>query len=162
MLTQAELKRIWHYDPDTGLFTRLIATAGHKKIGEIANGRSNKNYVQIQIAEKTYKAHRLAWLYMTGDWPKHQVDHINGIRDDNRWCNLRDVKQSVNQQNQRSPHRDNKSGYAGVCWDKSINKWRAQITVNNKKIHLGIFDDVHEAGAYRLRNKRELHPGCTI
>lgn len=162
MLTQAELKRIWSYDPATGLFTRLIKSRNKTQIGDVAKDREQQGYIRIMINSTRYKSHRLAWLYMTGEFSKNQIDHINGVRDDNRWCNLRDVTQSVNMQNQRIARKNNKSGYAGVTFDKNNNKWHTSIRIQNKQIFLGYFDDVHEAGAYRLQKKRELHPGCTV
>lgn len=162
MLTQSQLKRLWHYCPETGLFTRLVKTRYGLEVGSVATVKNDQGYIIITIARKHYRAHRLAHLYMAGEWPKHQIDHEFGICDDNRWCNLRDVTQSVNMQNQRNPHRDNKSGYQGVCWSKEKFKWMARISVNNKDIFLGYFDCKHQAGAYRLQKKRELHEGCTI
>jgi hypothetical protein len=162
MLTQPELKNSLHYDSETGLFTQLLRTSKRIKINNIAGGKNKIGYILICIKYKRYLAHRLAWLYMTGVWPKHNIDHINGIRDDNRWCNLRDVTQSVNMQNQHRLLKNNTSGYAGVVWNKEKNKWGAQIMVNYKNIHLGYFDDKDEAGVYRLQKKRALHEGCTI
>lgn len=161
MLTQIELKRIFNYDPKTGLFTRLVATNNSVKVGDVANSHSH-GYIAIQIVGKNYRVHRLAWLYMTGDFPKQEIDHINGVRNDNRWNNLRDVTPSVNKQNQRKPRIDNTSGYAGVGWRKDIGKWYVQIRVNKKKIHLGLFTDKEKAAAHYLQKKRELHEGCTL
>jgi AP2 domain len=154
MLTQAELKRIWHYDPDTGLFTRLIKTNKTQPIGDVANCHDKDGYIVIGVDKKA--------LYMTGEWPKGQIDHKFGIRDDNRWSELRDATPSINQQNRRVLDKRNKSGYQGVSWDKRSNKWRAYIAVNNKLIHLGHFDNVHEAGAYRLQKKKEIHTSCPL
>lgn len=162
MLTQKELKRIWNYCPTTGLFTRLVATSPNTKVGDIANHRQSSGYIQIMVNNKPYLAHRLAWLYMTGEWPKGDIDHKFGIRDDNRWSELRDVTRSINLQNQRRLRIDNKSGYAGVYLRKEKNKWGACININGKNVHLGVFESAYEAGAYRLQKKRELHEGCTI
>ena len=162
MLTQTELKRIWHYDPDAGFFTRLVAFANQTKIGDIANAHDGHGYILIGIAGKRYKAHRLAFLYMTGSFPANDVDHINGIRDDNRWVNLRDATQTINSQNLRKPRENNKSGYLGVFWHKASGKWGAAITINSKGIHLGLFTVKEEAAARYLEKKRELHLGCTI
>lgn len=165
MISQAELKRIWHYDPLTGLFTRLALSNRSRpdiRIGDIANCHNFDGYILIGINKKLYKSHRLAHLYMTGIWPANQIDHINGVRDDNRWCNLRDVEPYINSQNQRKPQKNNTSGYVGVSWNKAKKKWHASIRLNCKTIHLGDFDDVHKAAAYYLQKKRELHLGCTI
>lgn len=162
MLTQTELKRLWDYNPDTGFFTRLVSTNGRVKVGDVPDFVHHDGYIQIQISGKKYVAHRLAWLYMTGNFPNEQTDHLNGIRHDNRWVNLRDVTNSINQQNQRRPHLNNKSGYLGVSLCSYSGKWRAHIKLNGKSFHLGTFDDVHEAAECYLSKKREIHEGCTI
>ena len=162
MLTQDELKRIFHYEPATGLFTRLAKTGTRVNIGDIAQSHNGEGYIQIGINKLYYRAHRLAFLYVTGKWPDIQCDHINGIRDDNRWDNLRQATEAINAQNTHGLRADNTSGYAGVTWDKQKRKWDAQIKLNSKTIHLGLFDCKHQAGAYRLHKKRELHPGCTV
>ena len=161
MLTQTELKRLWDYSPDTGIFTRLVAV-GATKIGDVADFLRPDGYVQIQISKKKYLGHRLAWLYMTGNFPNEQTDHLNGIRHDNRWVNLRDVTNSINQQNQRNPHSNNKSGYLGVSLCSYSGKWRVHIKLNGKTIYLGVFNDIHEAAERYLSKKRELHEGCMI
>ena len=162
MLTQTELKRLWDYNPSTGIFTRLVRTSKRVKVGDVADFLRHDGYIQIQISRKKYLAHRLAWLYMIGNFPNEQTDHLNGIRNDNRWVNLRDVTNSINQQNQRRPHSNNKSGYLGVSLCSYSGKWRVQITLNNKLIHLGYFNDKHEASERYLSKKREIHEGCTI
>ena len=162
MLTQSELKRIWGYNPITGIFTRLVRTNGRVNVGDVADFLRSDGYVQLQILRKKYLCHRLAWLYMTGNFPNDATDHLNGIRHDNRWVNLRDATNSINQQNQRRPKSNNKSGYLGVSWHTRAGKWRATIRLNGKSFHLGIFDDVHEAAERYLQKKRELHEGCTI
>lgn len=139
MLTQEYLKSEFHYDPETGLFTRLIARNKYK-IGEVAGTIDNKGYVRINIAGKYYRAHRLAFLYMTGEWPKNQGDHKNRIRNDNRWENLRDADRAQQQYNRIMK---NKTGYKGV---QLINGWYiARIKVNKTRIHLGTFNTVEEA-----------------
>ena len=89
-------------------------------------------------------AHRVAWAIAHGEWPRGQIDHINGNRQDNRISNLRVVTAAENQKNQRIP-KSNTSGVAGVCWDKSRGKWRAKITVNRKNIALGCFPSFDDA-----------------
>ncbi len=81
--------------------------------------------------------HRLAWLYMYGEWPVGDIDHINGIRDDNRLINLRSVSRQENLRNRRTG-RNNTSGVMGVNWDKSLGKWRSSIGIGGKTKHLGV------------------------
>ena len=99
---------------------------------------------------------------MYGTWPENQIDHINGVRHDNRIDNLRDVLQSTNAQNQRKPSATNKCGFLGVNFHKCSNRWIAQIHVQGKKKHLGLFDTPKEAHEAYVTAKRELHEGCTI
>jgi len=148
ILTQKQLKEILRYDPDTGIFTWLVRTANCVKIGEAAGGLNPAGYSGIRLKGRDYLAHRLAWLYMTDEWPKDQIDHINHIKDDNRIENLREVTHKENGRN-RSMQKNNVSGCCGVCWYKPYNKWAAQIKVNGKQINLGCFDDLNNAIAAR-------------
>jgi len=142
MLNQETLKTILHYDPKTGIFTRLISSRSVNK-GETAGSSNGQGYLRVMLLGKRYCVHRLAFLYMIGKMPD-QVDHINHIRNDNRWGNL---KASNNQENQRncSKQKNNSSGHVGVHWNKQNSKWRAIIGVNYKHIHLGYFSKLSEA-----------------
>ena len=154
-MTQQELKELLHYDQDTGIFTWLISR------GNIKNGKKINNsafyYTNIKINKKSYRAHRLAWLYVYGFMPTNQIDHINGNKSDNRICNLREV---TNQQNQfNSPVRkDNKSGIKGVHWHKKQSKWVANLHINGKQKQLGSFDNLEEAEKV-ISEARKLHHG---
>lgn len=161
-LTLDRLKEVLSYDETSGLFTWIKPLSKKTIIGTVAKSSTHK-YVQIQIDKIQYFGHRLAWFYVFGEWPKFQIDHINGIRSDNRIVNLRDVEGYVNQQNQRRPQSDNKtSKYIGVSFHKCTNKWRAIITTNNKQMEIGRFDSEIEAyNAYVLK-KRQVHIGCTL
>jgi len=158
MLTQSELKELLNYNPETGVFTwvKKIRTVS---AGDIAGGiMGDQKYVRISINGKKYLGHRLAWLYMTGEWPKHQVDHINHVRSDNRWINLREATNQENQKN-ASKRKDNKSGLTGVHWVKKECKWIAIIQVNKKPKCLGLHEDKFEAFCARLsaNNKYGFH-----
>lgn len=145
-LTCEELRRIILYDPQTGSFTWKVAAARRVKVGGPAGGKSGR-YVCIRIHGRLYRAHRLAWLYVTGQWPKDQVDHINGVEDDNRFLNLREATNTENQRN-RKKKKDNTSGFKGVCFVKSKRLWMASIVVQRKSINLGYFrapEDAHRA-----------------
>lgn len=108
---------------------------------------------------KMLKAHRVAWLLHYGDWPSGHIDHINGVRSDNRLINLRDVTRSENQRNIRRS-RANKSGVVGVCWEGRKSKWLSRISVSGKTLHLGLFDDFQAAVDARkaAELKYEYHP----
>lgn len=160
-LTAELLRELLHYDPETGVFTRL-AGKGRWKPGTVAGTRHADGYLQINLHGKIYKGHRLAWLHFYGCWPQHEIDHINGDNSDNRICNLRDVTSEVNKHNQRRGHSGSSSELLGVSWSAARNKWLASIIVRRKFMHLGYFSKEEEAHAAYLSAKRELHEGCTI
>lgn len=152
-LTAQRLRSLFHYDAETGVFTRAVATGnrGCNKAGEVAGGMSGGGYCVIGVDGQKYMAHRLAWLYVHGCWPVHQIDHINGVRHDNRLCNLRDVPQAINVRNLRAAKSNNAtSKYLGVSFDKFKRKWKACISVNGKQLQLGRFCTEQQArDAYR-------------
>lgn len=163
MLTQQKLKEYVRYDPETGIFTWVFSKNAHYPIvlGNRADTIS-KGYCRVGIKRVRYAAHRLAWLYMTGEWPKNMVDHINGNPLDNRFCNLRDVTASVNLQNQRKASPRNKLGFLGVSFNKKSRKYDAFICTNYQKKWLGNYLTPEEAHRAYLTAKRVLHVGCTI
>ena len=163
MLTQERLKELLHYDPETGLFTRL-KSLGKSKVGNIAGCLNPEGYIQIKINYVLYRAHRLAFLYMTGKLPYDDVDHINGIRHDNKWSNLRECDNSQNMHNRKKAHKNNKSsGLLGVSSSSNGNgTFRATIWLNNKHKQLGTFKTKEEAHERYLEAKRELHEFNTL
>lgn len=163
MLNQEQLKSMLHYNPDTGIFTWVVNRTGRIKAGDIAGSKNKSNgYINISIYGVLYKAHRLAYLYMTGEFPSVDVDHKYGIRDDNRWSEIRSASRSDNTQNLRTPPKHNTTGYIGTSFYKRYNKFCAHIRVNNKLISLGYFDTVEEAHSVYIQAKRNLHKFCTI
>lgn len=145
-LTQERLKEILTYDPDTGIFTWKISPAASVKIGATAGSLSSPRYCQIRIEGYAYLAHRLVWLYIHGSFPPAQIDHINGIKKDNRLVNLRLATGRENQANIGITTR-NSSGFKGVCWKKQAQKWYAYGSENGKPRHLGRFDTAEAASA---------------
>lgn len=157
MITQDELKALLHYDQNTGVFTNLTRRSNHINIGAVAGSvwtpkGANTSYLQISINSKMYYAHRLAWLYVYGEWPENHIDHIDGCGTNNAISNLRDVSQSVNHRNALT-RSNNTSGHSGVNFNKG--KWRAYIKINAKQIHLGYFTTFEEAIAARLAASKE-------
>lgn len=144
MLTQQELKLNLSFNPETGIFTWLVANNGRVKVGMIAGSLSSTGYLYIMIDRKNYKSHRLAWLYMTGEWPKKMIDHIDGEKSNNRIVNLRDCNQSQNMQNMRAS-KINASGYKGVSWHNATSKWRSRAKLKRKQYHLGLFEHAEDA-----------------
>ena len=155
-LTQERLQELLHYDPETGIFTNL-KSRGRVKIGSVAGSKNPNGYIYIAIDSKKYRAHRLAWLYVHGNFPEKCLDHINEVKDDNRIVNLRLATNLENHQNQSSPRTNNTSGFNGVGWHKFSGKWLARIMANGKHKHLGYFDTAEEASAVYLAAKRKLH-----
>lgn len=162
-LTAQKLHELLHYDPQTGAFTWAKGRPG------CGNGKSagsfdrSDGYWRIRCDGTTYKAHRLAWLYMTGEWPLQQVDHMDGNRANNRFANLRQVSHSANQQNQRGAPVSNKScGLLGVTLHKPTGKWYSQIRFDGKRKHLGSFATAELAHAAYCEAKRVHHEGCLI
>ena len=147
-LTAEQLRSILDYDPETGIFTWKVRTSTSVKVGDVAGCLGGGGYLLIQLQSRKYKAHRLAWLYMCGSWPKDQIDHINRDRADNRISNLREVSHKQNHQNRSKPS-NNTSGHSGVSWYRRDSKWQATITHNYKDIHLGCFATIEEAIAAR-------------
>jgi hypothetical protein len=148
------LKEILDYCPETGVFTWKVYKGSKTKIGDSAGGHDKYGYKRIKINDKKYGAHRLAWLYIYKKWPDNFIDHINGIKDDNRICNLRDVTRSENMQNLKKPQGKNK--YLGVY--KKRNKWQAKIEIEGKKIHIGMFSNEEDAHQAYISAKKIHHP----
>ena len=158
ILTQAKIKELLHYDQDTGEFTWIVKRSGARKCRQAGN-ISNRGYRMIGINGTLYSAARLAFLYMTGDFPDNQVDHVSHVREDNRWSNLREATQQENSHN-LPKFTTNTSGYTGVSWHKRINRWISRIRVDGNDIHLGNFTKLHDAIEARKQAnvKYEFHP----
>ncbi len=160
--SHADLLKVLNYDKETGSFKWLIYRNYKVGRGSFAGNEPTivAPYIKILIDGMPHKAHRLAWFFVYGEWPKGQIDHINGNKGDNRICNLRDVSKQTNSENMRRARADSKTGMQGVqVWH---HKWRARITINGKKRHLGLFKTADEAHAVYVAAKRSLHAGCTL
>jgi hypothetical protein len=140
-----ELKELLDYNPDTGIFTNKITRNSRAVKGMQAGSSCATNIYRILTINKVkYLEHRLAWFYIHGTWPENQIDHINGIKNDNRKCNLREATASQNHANIKM-----KKGYTKVG-----NKYRARIEVNKEQIHLGYFNTKEEAiSVYKKAHK---------
>lgn len=138
------------YDPATGLLTWRIAASQRTKVGDVAGTVGKRGYRAVQVRGRLLQAHRIAWFLSTGAWPGGQIDHKNGLRDDNRLANLRLATQA--QQTVNSKIRaDNTSGHRGVSWNIGVNKWVARAVIDGKRKHLGCFANKQDAiAAYEL------------
>ena len=150
-LTQERLKELLEYNPETGAFVWRFAR-GPRGAGAIAGSVGNRGYLVIRIDFKIYLAHRLAFLYMTGRWPTADTGHINCIRNDNRWTNLREATRGQNNAN-RGLTKQNKSGFKGVSWNSQNKKWVAHIL----HTYIGSFDDPREAHSAYCEAAMKLH-----
>lgn len=138
-MTQDELKELVSYDAETGVFKRLKQTSPRIKVGQSAGWKDAYGYLSICLHGKKWKAHRLAWLFVYGQFPKKEIDHINGIKDDNRICNLRDVDRLTNELN-KGIQSNNTSGFKGVSLQKQSGKWEAYVCRAGKKKSLGVYE----------------------
>lgn len=136
-LTSEQLKQVLTYDPVTGVFIR-------NSTNNVAGKNRKRGYIEIEVHKKWYRAHRLAWLYVYGEWPVQDIDHADRNKENNAISNLRYLTPSQQCQNTNmSPL--NTSGYRGVHLDNNSGKWRARIRVNNVKYNLGSYDTPEEA-----------------
>ena len=137
-MTPDELKSLLKYDPETGDFV-WACSLGRCAAGNKAGHRHKAGYRIIRINGKSHMAHRLAWVYMTGKMPEDEIDHINGDKSDNRFCNLREATRCQNSRN-RAVMRNNKTGRKNVCFVTSRGKYKAQIKYAGKIKFLGYYD----------------------
>lgn len=159
MLTQTRLKELLHYDPESGSFTRKARSAVRcrGKVGDVLGSINSRGYLTISVDNKKYQAHRLAWLLTHGEFPPDQIDHINGIKTDNRIANLRPATRQENGQNSKK-RKDNTSGFKGASFDKQRGKWKAVISVPLLgERSLGYFDTPEAAAAMYAGAARLFH-----
>jgi hypothetical protein len=150
MITQQRLREIYEYNPETGQFIyKTQSRMGPKVVGKIAGSERN-GYIRLRVDGKNYSAHRLAWLYVYGEHPEGEIDHINRVRSDNRICNLRVVNRSANKLN-CGGYANNTSGVKGVSIDRRRGTWRAQY----RSVMIGTFYSKEEAMIARFRAENQ-------
>ena len=144
------LRELFRYDPSTGVFLN--------RKGRVMGSTHSGGYLVSWIDGKLYFNHRLAFLYMHGEFPTQGVDHINGNKTDNRIENLRVATKIENGQNRKWPSKANTSGYLGVSFHKQRKKWSARITADNAYKSLGLFDTKEAAHEAYIQAKKIFHP----
>jgi hypothetical protein len=150
MLTAARLRELVIYDPESGRFTWRVSRVACRA-GDECGRISRHGYREICVDYKLHRACRLAVLYMTGSWPAECVDHINRVRSDDRWANLRECTKKQNGGNVPA-----RNGIKGVSWDKTRGKWLVQARLGGVRKNLGRYDDPEEAAAvFRAAMERE-------
>lgn len=152
-ITRERVLELLDYDPETGDFTWKIWPGGRIRKGAIAGSINSNGYRQIRVHPGRHMAHRLAWLVMTGKWPVEEIDHINGVRADNRWANLREATRSQNCANCIPPRRRNPDLPKGVRPAQRSPRWRVAV----RGVYLGVFDTIEEAHEAYCREARNIY-----
>lgn len=155
-VTAEQLKQLLHYDAPTGVFRWRVSRKNESILPwSVAGSLDGRGYVQIRICGRRQKAHRLAWLYMTGEDPADEVDHVDGVRSNNAWFNLRPASHKQNAENIKLRN-DNTSGFRGVCFDKRRGQWMSKVEHHRKQYNLGYFDTAEQAADAARAKRAEL------
>jgi hypothetical protein len=155
-LTQDELKRLLSYDLNTGNFTWNISKKGINLDKSAGSIHANDGYCRIRIDGVPYSAHRLAWLYVHGSWPKVVIDHIDGDRSNNRLSNLREATLRQNQFN-RKVKCTSSTGVKGVSLDRRGKRFQVQIKIEGVKKFIGYFNTISEGAAAYNAIAKTIH-----
>lgn len=159
VVTQSRLKELLRYDKTTGDFYWINSMRGIKEGAKAGHLNNSSGYIIVCVDKRSYRAHRLVWLYHYGEWPPDCLDHHNHNRSDNRLENLNPVAKADNQKN-LSRNKKNTSGVTGVHYYKAYGKWSAGIVVNKKKHFLGYFDSIEDAA--KARKEAEVKFGFSV
>jgi len=156
-LSADQLRTLLAYDPESGVFTRRVRTSNRIKVGDkVGCYREVDGYLCARVGNRLHLMHRLAWLYVYGEWPSRNIDHINGIGTDNRIANLREANHEENAQN-IAAHKDNRTGLLGVTWSEAAGGFLARIHSAGITHRLGIFSTAEEAHQAYCAAKKKIH-----
>lgn len=159
MLTYEKVREFFDYNPETGVLTWRKSKGSTARAGNEVGSHNPEGYMKTIFDGKHYPVHRIIWLWVYGDWPKYQINHINVVPDDNRLCNLEDVPLRENCRKKKC-HKEGK--LAGVRKSKKAGRFFARIVINKKKVTLGTFDSEEEAYSAYLNACREIEEGVPI
>lgn len=159
MISHKELKEILDYDPKSGVFRWKKRISVKSEIGKIAGYNPEFGYCQIRIFTKLYSSHSLAWLYVTGEWQKGEIDHKNRNPSDNSFSNLRDVSRSENNSN-HNRRVDNSTGFRGVSYSQRDKTFHAYINKNGARTNIGYFKTAEEAALAYDSKAIEFYGEC--
>jgi len=160
-LTVHELKKNLTYDPLTGNFIRNKSNHPKIKIGDIAGCQIKSGYILVTVNSVQYLAHRLAWLYQTGNWPQEEIDHANGIKCDNRFSNLRESTRHQNMKNIKN-YSTSSSGIKNVVFNKRSNKFVVAMRSDGKRYHVGYFKKISDAKKAAIDFRKKLHKEFSV
>lgn len=155
-LTADQARQHFMVDEETGQLIRTKTVASNAVIGSVAGSLDKLGYLRVHVLGKKYSVHRIVWLVVRGEFPNGDIDHINGVKTDNRICNLREVSKMENQRN-KALGKNNRSGFIGVSFSKRDNMWNAQIVIRKKAIHIGTFKTPDEANTARLEFSKKFN-----
>lgn len=156
-ITLERLKEVLSYNAETGVFTWRLNLSNRQRRDAVAGCICKQSgYRLIGIEGKVYKASRLAWFMVHGEWPSDTIDHVNTVRDDDRLQNLRLATRAENQRN-RTRQKNNTSGFKGVHWHPQSGMWRARIVLGGKHTCLGLFKSLLDAAASYQSAAEKLH-----
>jgi hypothetical protein len=156
LIAHDRLVELLDYDSNAGVFVRRINVNGSRPKGSPVGNMAGRGYLTVMLDGRAYYLHRLAWFYTKKEWPKHQIDHINQDKIDNRICNLREATPAQNMQN-IGAYASNTSGVPGVWWNKQKNKWAGGVRIGGKRHNIGLFSSKEAAFAAYLELKARLH-----
>lgn len=159
-MNKEQLQELLLYDPITGVFINLTTRSHNAKAGMVAGAKQLTGHYAVQLNGKKYLLHRLAWLYMTGDWPVYGIDHIDGDPSNNKFENLRDIPQQYNAQNIKRAQKHSKKGILGVS--ENHHNFMARIKLNGVSTYIGTYKTPGLAHQAYLEFKRIHHPGNTL
>lgn len=160
MITHERLLELLAYDPETGEFRWKIQKAHRNKIGELAGYinilPSGYQYRSMMIEYRNYRASRLAWFYMTGEWPDKTIDHIDTNSLNDKWNNLREAN-DIEQCRNKGVRKNSRTGVKNVTWHKQTQKWNVYFTFNGKKKSYGLYEDLELANLVACEIRDSLH-----